>query len=74
MPEKIEENDSTSRYNFFFNIGLPLIAIIFSKNMNERISFPLNKKSVAVIKDYYIKDYICRNKGLLSVGRNKGFV
>ena len=47
MPEEIEENDSTSRYNFFFNIGLPLIAIIFSKNMNERISFPLNKKYVA---------------------------
>ena len=47
MPEKIEENDSTSRYNFFFNIGLHLIAKIFSKNMNENVSFPLNKKSVA---------------------------
>ena len=33
---------------FFFNIGLPIIARTFSKKyINERISFPLNRKSVA---------------------------
>ena len=40
---------------FFSNIGLHLIAIIVSENMNERVLSPLNRKSVAT----------GRNKGFL---------
>ena len=37
---------STRRNKTFLNISLPVIAIMASKNMNEEISFPGNRKSV----------------------------
>ena len=38
---------STSRNKIFIDIDSPLNAMMVSKNMNERISFPLNRKFAA---------------------------
>ena len=58
FPEKCDFTEPKSYFHsnqfllaetrFYMNIGLPLIAVMVSKkNLNERISFPLKRKSVA---------------------------
>ena len=58
FPEKCDFTETKSYFHsnqfllaetrFYMNIGLPLIAVMVSKkNLNERISFPLKRKSVA---------------------------
>ena len=70
MSDKIEENGSTSRYKFFSNIGLHVIAIIVLENMNERISFPLNRKSVATGRNKeFLKDIFPQDGKTASNGR-----
>ena len=47
MSKRIEENGSTTRYNFFSYIGLPLIAIIGSKRYEWKNIVSTKQKSVA---------------------------
>ena len=60
---------SLAEIRYFLIVGLPLITIMASKIMNERISFPLNKISVAtghnkeLVKNIFPKGRKTASKG-----------